>query len=219
MDGTNNLRPPEGDPYRRVAGLYDAIFERMNLGLRRIGVGMKRPQHGMQVLDIGCGTGAHLELYKKHGCDLYGIDTSPSMLDVARKKLGDGAVLKIADAGNIPFDDETFDLVLSMLTLHEMDPEIRSAATREAARVTKRDGRILFIDYRKGRLTFPSGWFAKSIIFVAELAAGKRHFRNYRQHLSTGGLTGQIDKKVFAIEQQKVVAGGAFSLVLLKKAV
>ena len=32
-------------------------------------------------LDVGCGTGAHLEMYQRYGGSLYGMDTSPTMLN------------------------------------------------------------------------------------------------------------------------------------------
>jgi ubiquinone/menaquinone biosynthesis C-methylase UbiE len=101
------------DPYQRVAGLFDTIFEPMNRGLRLIGVGMFRPRKGMTVLDVGCGTGVHLELYRRFECSLFGIDTSESMLDVAKKRLGEFADLKLANACEMPFKDGSFDLVRS----------------------------------------------------------------------------------------------------------
>jgi ubiquinone/menaquinone biosynthesis C-methylase UbiE len=81
------------DPYRRVAGIYDRLFDNMNKGLKLAGIRMFRPSKGMNILDVGCGTGSHLELYKRYKCNLYGIDMSPSMLKVARERLGSNAQL------------------------------------------------------------------------------------------------------------------------------
>ncbi len=58
------------DPYRNIAGIYDRLFDGMNKGLRLVGIRMFRPAKGMTVLDVGCGTGAHLELLKRYDCDL-----------------------------------------------------------------------------------------------------------------------------------------------------
>jgi len=71
------------DPYRKAAGIYDRLLEPLNKGLRSLGVCMLPPEQGMKVLDVGCGTGIHLSLYQKTGCNLYGIDSSPAMLDIA----------------------------------------------------------------------------------------------------------------------------------------
>ena len=86
------------DPYRFVARRYDKLFEPMNRGLRLLGLRMFRPKEGMSILDVGCGTGVHLELYQRYPCDMYGIDPSPAMIDVARRRLGDRAEFHLGDA-------------------------------------------------------------------------------------------------------------------------
>ena len=62
------------DQYKNIANWYDRIFEPLNSGLRNIGMKMYPAKTGMDVLDIGCGTGAHLKLYQKENCNIYGID-------------------------------------------------------------------------------------------------------------------------------------------------
>jgi len=106
------------DPYSNVAGRYDKIFEPMNRGLRLLGLRMFPPERGTAVLDVGCGTGVHLELYKRFECELHGVDSSPSMLEIARKRLGEGADLRLGDASEMPYEGGAFDLVISMLVLH-----------------------------------------------------------------------------------------------------
>lgn len=91
------------DPYRKVAAIYDRLFEPLNRGLRMLGVRMILPEQGMRVLDVGCGTGSHLDIYRGSGCTLFGIDASPSMLDVARSRLGEGADLRLGDATQMPY--------------------------------------------------------------------------------------------------------------------
>ncbi len=68
------------DAYRHVARWYDRIFGGMNAGLRGIGLKMFPPREGMEVLDVGCGTGIQLAGYQHAGCRVTGIDTSPAML-------------------------------------------------------------------------------------------------------------------------------------------
>ena len=46
------------DQYKNIARWYDRIFEPLNCGLRMIGMKIYPPKAGMDVLDIGCGTGA-----------------------------------------------------------------------------------------------------------------------------------------------------------------
>ncbi len=138
------------DAYRKIAGIYDRLFENMNKGLRLAGIRMFRPSKGMNILDVGCGTGTHLELYQRYGCNLYGIDLSPSMLEVARARLGDSTRLELGDATSMPYENHKFDLIISMLSLHEMAPQIRSGVLSEMKRVLKDDGHILLIDFHPG---------------------------------------------------------------------
>jgi len=204
------------DPYKRVAGFYDRLFEPMNRGLRVLGLRMFLPQQAGAVLDVGCGTGIHLEMYQRYGCNLYGIDTSPSMLELARTRLGERAELRLADATQLPYEAGFFDLVLCMLVLHEMDEQVRSTVIGELTRVIKPDGRILLIDFHAGRPRPQKGWFSKLIILLSEVAAGRRHFRNYRHFISIGGLPALIDKSHLEIKKERIVGGDTLALYLLQ---
>ena len=205
------------DAYRGIAAFFDTIFEPMNRGLRLIGVGMFRPQKGMAILDVGCGTGVHLDLYRKYECSLFGIDASESMLNIAQKRLRGAADLRLADAREMPFEDGTFDLVISMLMLHEMDEPVRGQVIGQMKRVLKDDGRILLIDFHPGPYRFLKGWLTKFVIFFSEVAAGRRHFRNYRNFMSIRGLSSLIETGGLIVEHEKVVGGGGLVLCLLRK--
>ncbi|MDT8306957.1 MAG: methyltransferase domain-containing protein [Anaerolineae bacterium] len=204
------------DPYRHVARVYDRLLEPMNRGLRLAGFRMFRPTPGMKILDVGCGTGAHLDVYRRFGCGLYGIDASASMLALARTRLSHAAEVCHGDASAMPYPDGTFDFAIAMLTLHEMDPAVRSAVMRELKRVLREDGRILLIDFQPGRVHGRQGWFSKAIILLSELAAGRRHFRNYRRFMSAQGLSTVAAEHALFIEKQKVVAGGTLALFLVR---
>jgi ubiquinone/menaquinone biosynthesis C-methylase UbiE len=204
------------DSYRRVAGIYDNLFEPLNRRLRLLGVRMFPPGQNMKVLDVGCGTGVHLDIYRRSGCELYGIDNSPSMLDVARNRLGEDAELRLGDATEMPYESNTFDLIVCMLVLHEMDQRMRRSVIAEMKRVIKTDGRILLIDFHAGRARPLKGWLTKPIIFLSEVAAGRRHFRNYRHFMSIRGLQGLIEENQLSEEQHKVVAGGTLALYVVR---
>lgn len=203
------------DPYRSYAGMYDRLFDSMNKGLKLVGIRMFRPSKGMSILDVGCGTGSHLELYQRYQCDLYGIDLSPSMLAIARERLGDTAQLELGDATNMPYEDDKFDLVISMLSLHEMSARTRSGVLEETRRVLKPDGRILLIDFHPGPYQPLDGWVSKTIILFSELAAGREHFRNYRQFMRTKGLSTLLGEHDLQVEKQSILAGGTFAVCLV----
>lgn len=205
------------DSYRNIAGIYDRLFDSMNMGLRLIGIRMFRPSKGMSILDVGCGTGSHLELYQRYQCHLYGLDLSPSMLTLARERLGDIAQLDLGDATKMPYEDDKFDLVISMLSLHEMFPETRKAVLNEIKRVLKNDGRILLIDFHPGPYQPLQGWLSKIIIFLSELVAGREHFRNHRHFLAKGGLSTLETQHDLKVEKTRILAGGTFAIDLVSQ--
>jgi len=205
------------DSYRNVAKVYDRLFENMNKGLRMAGLRMFRPSKGMNILDVGCGTGTHLELYQRYGCNLYGIDLSPSMLEVAQVRLGETARVELGDATNMPYEDNKFDLIISMLSLHEMIQKTRSSVIEEMKRVLKDDGRILLVDFHPGPYQPLQGWISKVIIFFSELAAGREHFRNYRQFIAAKGLSTLMADNSLEVEKQRILAGGTFEIILVKR--
>jgi len=205
------------DPYQKYATRYDAFVEPFNTALRRIGLKMFPPKEGNLVLDVGCGTGSSLRLYHDAGYRAFGIDASPSMLAVARNKLGGRANLQLGDASQMPFPDGLFDLVVAMFILHEMPGEIRPLVMSETVRILKRDGRILLIDYYSGRMGFPAGWYYKAVILFFEIAAGRKHFKNYRDFMAKKGLSELIASQKLTIEKKKIVTGGNIGLYLLRK--
>ena len=209
--------PDRRDPYRTFAGWYDKIFEPMNRGLRLLGLRMFMPKPGMAVLDVGCGTGAQLELYQRFDCALFGIDSSPSMLELAKARLEDRADLRLGNAVELPYEAGLFELVISMLSLHEMDPQVRIGAVEEMKRVLKDSGRLLLIDHHPGPVQPVEGWITKAIVLAAEAAAGRQHFSNYRQFMSIKGLPALAEPCSLSPLKMKVVGGGALILMLLKK--
>lgn len=204
------------DPYRKYAAHYDCFVGRFTNALRHIGMKMHPPKPGAKVLEVGCGTGTNLMLYQRAGCSVYGIDLSPSMLEVARAKLGEGADLQLGNASNMPYQDNFFDSVIAMFMLHEMPREIRPQVMREMIRVTKQGGKILIIDFHPGPIRFPRGWIYWPFILLIERVAGREHFSNYRDFLSHKGLPGLIEAQQVIVDRQKIVSAGNIAFFLLK---
>lgn len=204
------------DAYRHMARWYDRAFGGMNAGLRGIGLKMFPPQEGMEVLDVGCGTGIQLACYQHAGCRVAGIDTSPAMMERARHRLGTAASLTLGDAAALPYRDQSFDLVLAATVLHEMACEVRTAALGEMKRVLRRGGRILLIDFETGPLRPVRGWIGRGIIVASEVAAGRQHHRNYRDFIARGGLRPLLEAQELCVDQRRIVSGGAIGLYLLQ---
>jgi ubiquinone/menaquinone biosynthesis C-methylase UbiE len=204
------------DPYRFWARIYDRLFVPINHALWAKGLAMHPPEAGASVLDIGCGTGTQLVLYRDHGCHVSGIDPSPAMLRVASGRLGAGADLRLGDATRMPFSDGSFDLALTTLVLHEMRPAVRAATVREIVRVLKPEGRYLVIDFHAGPARRSlKGLTGRAFILLSEVCAGREHFGNYRQFVGSGGVPRVAADTGLSVEDQRLVAGDNMGIYLL----
>jgi SAM-dependent methyltransferase len=95
---------------------------------------------GDKILEIGCGTGSDLLQFAKHGALATGIDLTTKHVELARRRIGDLAVVHQADARHLPFEDASFDYVYSHGVLHHSDePE---QVVREMLRVLRPGGRF-----------------------------------------------------------------------------
>ena len=73
---------------------------------------------GKKVLLLGCGTGEESLLLREHGAsDLVGVDNSAGSIKLARETYPE-CEFRVGDMHSLEFDDETFDLVYSSLTIH-----------------------------------------------------------------------------------------------------
>jgi demethylmenaquinone methyltransferase/2-methoxy-6-polyprenyl-1,4-benzoquinol methylase/phosphoethanolamine N-methyltransferase len=145
----------------RWATHYDRVISLFTLGreaaFRNRIVEASALVAGERVLDVGCGTGTlALSAAARVGKDgrVVGIDPSSEMVERARKKANglDEAVaaslsFQVAAVENLPFDDESFDVVLSTLVFHHLPGEEQRAGLCEIRRVLRRGGRLFIVDF------------------------------------------------------------------------
>jgi len=103
---------------------------------------------GDRVLDVGCGKG--FQLYELAlavpGLEIYGIDISEYAIENAHEGVKDR--LQVGTATSLPFDDEFFDYVFSINTLHNLFNYQLDAALREIVRVSRKHSYICVESYR-----------------------------------------------------------------------
>jgi SAM-dependent methyltransferase len=77
---------------------------------------------GLRAIDLGCGTGRHSTWLASKGADVTAVDFSPGMLEKARAKPGAERIRFLVHdlAERLPFDDASFDLVVSGLVLEHL---------------------------------------------------------------------------------------------------
>jgi len=117
-------------------------------GIRKKVLEFTDAHEGSRILDVGTGTGKQAFEYAKRGYDVVGIDLSEDMLNVANRKNRYGNVqFELADAADMPFKDNHFDVSSISFALHEMPLIIRQRVLREIVRVTKPEGIIVIVGH------------------------------------------------------------------------
>lgn len=105
-------------------------------------------KNNMCILDVGGATGAYSFWLAKQGHKVNLIDFAQTHIDIAKNREKEKGVrltsLKVGDARELPYDDNSFDLVLLMGPLYHLtERSERLKSLREAYRVLKREGKII----------------------------------------------------------------------------
>lgn len=114
--------------------ILESFVQRISQDLKR-DLNVTRPH----ILDVGCGTGANLEMLSQFG-DAEGVDVSHDALAFCRERGLKN--VRHGEAEKLPYEDETFDLVTALDVVEHLDDDL--AGLREMQRVLKPGGRALF---------------------------------------------------------------------------
>lgn len=152
-----------GDLFATIAPRYDLINDLQSFGLHRwwkrrlVKLAAARP--GLRALDLCCGTGDVAFALAGRGAEVTGLDFSEPMLAVARRRcvgvapphnrqsaIGNPQFLH-GDAQQIPFPDQSFDIVTVSYGLRNLSDWERGLG--EMWRVAKSGGRLLVLDFGK----------------------------------------------------------------------
>ncbi len=143
-----------------------------------------------RILDICCGTGSVILTFKERYPEsvAVGYDFSPGMLRKAQGKNVNGRVVFIeGDAADLPFDENSFDVVTCSHALYELKGETRQKALREMKRVVRPDGYVLLMEHET-----PRNPVVKLLFYIRMLSMGSDDAREFVK----GGL--EPLKKIFS---------------------
>ena len=138
------------DAYDRHVGRYGPELAREMVRVTDVAAGQR-------ALDVGCGTGENFR-HLRGATSVAAVDISPGMVSLAAdraRRLGLTADVRVGDAADLPYSDNSFDVVISAFSACTFPDHV--AAFLEMERVTKPGGRILLVEH--GRSS--AGWIAR----------------------------------------------------------
>jgi ubiquinone/menaquinone biosynthesis C-methylase UbiE len=170
---------------------------------------------GQRVLDVCCGTGNLTAMLVAAGCQVVGIDSSPTMLSYARRK-HIAAEFKQMDAAQLPFNLE-FDAAVISIALHEMPQQVRENVWKSMQRAVRPRGRLIALDFaipeQKSLLARITG----DLIEQDErgtLAYHPQHYENFQVFMHNGGLISWLYKQGQPLEAEYRFWGGTLAVVV-----
>ncbi|MFN5496117.1 MAG: class I SAM-dependent methyltransferase [bacterium] len=151
--------------------------------------GFKR-SNGLKTLEIGVGLGADHQSFAEGGADLHGIDLTPRAIEHTSRRLalfGLSSKLAQGDAENLPFADDTFDLVYSWGVLHH-SPDTPKAF-QEVLRVLKPGGQARVMIYSKWSLIGLMLWIRYALLRGRPFTSLKELYAKYLESPGTKAYT------------------------------
>lgn len=206
------------DPYQHLAqglGFSDVVNRWVLLHPRRKIVQLLK---GQRVLDVCCGTGNLTAMLAAAGCQVVGVDGSPTMLSHAQRKRIPAEFQRI-DATRLPFSRE-FDAAVISIALHEMPPHARERVWASMRRAVRPQGRLIALDFAVPRSASLLGRMARSLAEQDErslITIHREHYENFTEFMQNGGLHAWIQERGESVETEYDFWGGAVAVVVCRR--
>jgi demethylmenaquinone methyltransferase/2-methoxy-6-polyprenyl-1,4-benzoquinol methylase len=138
--------------------VLESASRRYDLGIRLLSFGhiekvynrVAQLARGPEVLDLGCGTGNVALRLARRGLRVTGVDLSPEMLDLARRKTPPGVALRWVQTSAVElidhFQGERFDTITSVLLFSELSRAEQREALRQCHRLLRPGGQLIVAD-------------------------------------------------------------------------
>ncbi len=187
MTGRNELAPDFGPKAARYDELRPADENWREVVAALVEEGDLR---GQRVLDLGCGTGRVAAALAEHA-RIWGVDPSPEMLEIARKRVPAGVGLKQGRAEELPFKEGWFDRVVLQLVIHLFD---RPKAFAEIHRVLAAGGKVAIATFDPAQ--FDAYWLNR--YFPTLEARDRARFPTQEE------LRGELEAAGFAVRMRRL---------------
>jgi SAM-dependent methyltransferase len=155
---------------------------------------------GAHALDVGCGTGRWVRRLEEHGFSVVGMDQSPEMLSLARKR-GTLSPMVSGEVQNLPFRDASFEYVSAVTVIQHIPPQEQVRALSEMVRVLRPGGYLVLIELIRGHglhvfSRLPDDWIGQ----LSTLGAGLVSWRGHEYFLFDRGF-------VYSVQKLRALAG------------
>jgi len=210
----NNIEKIHQSPskdYENSSKHYDKILNPFLNHIRKAVTDWIIVNQPKNILDIGCGTGKQISLLPNN-INVIGVDNSPAMLKIADKQ-ATGKCIE-ADAVNLPFQDNKFDLIISQFALHEKNMETINSELKEIKRLLKPNGKFLIVDFDYPTKRTILSQILGFGIYLIEKNAGDEHFGNYKSWMDSGGLEKIISDSGWKIFERQLFYKGNIHLTI-----
>lgn len=197
--------------FSALAPYYDTITAFFS-GVMDKAVNFTKAPKGSKILDVATGTGKLAFAFAEEGYEVVGIDLSEAMLEVAKKKNKyTNARFEVADATNLPFADNSFEVSTISFALHDMPLSIREKVLKEMERVTRPEGIIIVVDY-----DLPKNRIGRSLVYHLNSLFESDYYKDFIK----SDLEALLRKHgITVIEKEKAMHGAARILKGINKKV
>lgn len=217
--------------FSTIADRYDLITVLLSFGLdrrwKRRAVDLAAPAAGLRALDLACGTGDLTFAVASRGASVVGLDVTPRMLELARRKpamrtpdpAGPVPVFVAGDMIALPFPDASFDLVTTGYGLRNV-PDLASAVT-EIRRVLRPGGTLVSLDFNRPENAFVRGVYLGYLSAVGGALGWVLHrdpdtYRyipaSIRRYPGAARIAGLLKAEGFARAEWMPVLGGLMAI-------
>lgn len=122
--------------------------------------------YGKKILEVGIGAGTDFIQWVRSGTEAYGIDLTPEAIEHVKRRLNiyglEAKEVKVGDAENLDYPDNTFDLVYSFGVIHHSPDTIK--ALEEIIRVLKPGGMAKIMVYHRNSLLAYLFWVKHALL-------------------------------------------------------